>query len=311
MRKRCVIRPSGAPFAAAPRRGDFRLCSKLEGFSTLGLELGPARFLLKHRSGMQHTQTHTSPSKSSLARAHEGRSPRPRHSVTVLRPAYQSIALDAADLDALLALARAHGSAEAQRQAARLRTLVGPESSLEPHIDALLARAGDLEQAERMALTDPLTGIGNRRAFADQLRRELARARRTHAPLAVLLLDLDDFKAINDRYSHAAGDQALRLAARSARQVTRQEDFVARLGGDEFAVLLPGTDAELARTIGERIRARLSSMSGAGPTLRVSFGLAVSNPNCTGAHALLAAADRELYRDKAARKSTAPMLVSA
>jgi predicted signal transduction protein with EAL and GGDEF domain len=106
------------------------------------------------------------------------------------------MSLDAADLDALLALARAHSAAEAQRQAARLRSLVGAGSSIEPHIDALLARADEIEHARQLAMTDALTGIGNRRAFADQLRRELARARRSGSSLAVVLIDLDEFKSV-------------------------------------------------------------------------------------------------------------------
>jgi diguanylate cyclase (GGDEF)-like protein len=152
-------------------------------------------------------------------------------------------------------------------------------------------------------MTDALTGVANRRAFADQLRRELARARRSGSSLAVVLIDLDEFKSINDHFSHATGDQVLRLAARSMRQVTRQEDFVARLGGDEFAVLLPGADGRLAHAIGERIRARFASMGEARLRLRLSFGLAVLDPSCASAQALLATADRELYRDKAERKS--------
>lgn len=256
---------------------------------------------------MQATQTTRSDSKLLTSKARRERLRRHAthacHSGAIARSAATTIALDAADLEALLALARAHGSLEAQREAARLRTLVGQNSEIEAHIDALVDRAEELEQAERLALTDVLTGIGNRRAFAEQLRRELARARRTHAPLAVVLIDLDDFKAINDRYSHAAGDHALRLAARAVRQVTRQEDFVARTGGDEFAVLLPGTHVELARTIGERIRTRFAELGGNGPQLRLSFGVAVLGDESSSAHALLASADRELYRDKAARKS--------
>jgi diguanylate cyclase (GGDEF)-like protein len=273
-------------------------------------------FLARQIASMQSAHSSKLAPKESTTRAHKVRwLPRDAHarprSATVARPAAPHITLDAADLDALLALARAHDAAEARRQATRLRTLVGNGSSLEPAIDAIVARADDFEHARRLATTDALTGVGNRRAFVEQLRRELSRARRTRAPLAVLLLDLDDFKAINDGFSHATGDHVLRLAARAAKQVTRQEDFVARFGGDEFAVLLPGADGELARSIGERIRARFASMSDAKLSLRLSFGAALLDAGCGSAQALLAAADRELYRDKAARKSLAALVASA
>jgi diguanylate cyclase (GGDEF)-like protein len=217
------------------------------------------------------------------------------------------VTLDVADLDALLALLQAEDPTEVQRCASNLRALLGSERlRFEAHIDALLARADELQRVRRLAVTDPLTGVANRRAFGETLRRELARAHRSRKPLAVLMFDIDDFKAINDTLSHAAGDQALRVVARTARQLTREGDLVARIGGDEFAVMLPETGSEEARAIGERIRARLASESGHGPPLRVSLGLASEYPPPASALTLLATADADLYRDKAVRKSLAP-----
>src|SRR3712207_4793497 len=97
------------------------------------------------------------------------------------------------------------------------------------------------------AATDPLTGLLNRRAFGQRCARELARARRTGEPFAALLLDVDDFKQINDHHGHAAGDEALVELAAMLERDLREVDTVARIGGDEFAVLLPATgvaDAE-------------------------------------------------------------------
>ncbi len=106
----------------------------------------------------------------------------------------------------------------------------------------------------RQALTDELTGLVNRRRFIEVLDAEITRAGRLDATLSLLLADLDDFKRINDRFGHAAGDHALRTFADLLRGQMRGIDTAARLGGEEFGVLLPGTDLEGAFVVGERIR---------------------------------------------------------
>jgi diguanylate cyclase (GGDEF)-like protein len=212
--------------------------------------------------------------------------------------------LHAADLEALLALVRSHDTADAQVQAARLRTLLGQTAEcLEPHIRALIERTAELQRTKELAMTDALTGVANRRALNDALRRELARAERSGESVAVLLFDIDAFKAINDMLGHAAGDRALRLVARCLQHVTRQGDLVTRIGGDEFAVLLPDIDIPGARAIGERTRRALAHAGESGPRVQVSFGLALAAPGSLSGTALLAAADADLYRDKAARKT--------
>jgi diguanylate cyclase (GGDEF)-like protein len=220
------------------------------------------------------------------------------------------VTLDATDLDALLELLRAEDLADAQQCAGRLRTLLGQEGSLlEAHVAAALSRTAELQHAKRLASTDALTGVANRRTFVDALRRELARTQRSPGSISVLMFDIDGFKSVNDSQGHAAGDQVLRLFGRCAREPTRKGDLVARLGGDEFAVMLPATRAEEARAIGERIRARFEHAQARDPRLSVSLGVAETKRPCADALALLATVDAALYRDKAARKARAAAAV--
>jgi diguanylate cyclase (GGDEF)-like protein len=173
-------------------------------------------------------------------------------------------------------------------------------------MNALRERMAELERARHLAATDPLTGLANRRAFGEAVRRELARAERAGTPLAVVMLDIDDFKHINDELGHGAGDEVLRAVSRAAREGTRKGDIVARLGGDEFALLLPDADQVKAQAIGERIRMDIANMTArdGGPShVGVSIGIAVTRGRELSVHGLLAAADRDLYRDKHERKA--------
>jgi diguanylate cyclase (GGDEF)-like protein len=208
---------------------------------------------------------------------------------------------------ALTQLAQARSLRDAQRLAARVRGMPGiAGSELEPLIVALLARAKEIEQLRRLAGRDELTGIANRRTFNDALRRELARTRRDHRPLAVLLFDLDGLKEINDELGHPAGDEALRRVARHGSEALRNGDMLARLGGDEFGVVLPNTDELQARAIGHRIRALLANQRVDGMPVRLSLGVAVTSGEDSSEGALLLAADADLYNDKHARKSLRP-----
>jgi diguanylate cyclase (GGDEF)-like protein len=112
---------------------------------------------------------------------------------------------------------------------------------------------GAQDELEHLAHHDPLTGVANRRLFEKALPRELARAQRHGAPLAVIVLDLDKFKEYNDENGHAAGDQLLQIAARGWTNVLRAEDLVARLGGDEFVALLPGCAPAEAERVAQRL----------------------------------------------------------
>jgi diguanylate cyclase (GGDEF)-like protein len=110
-----------------------------------------------------------------------------------------------------------------------------------------------LQELRREARSDPLTGLKNRRSFEEDLRRELARSRRQGTPGAMLMIDLDHFKQVNDTRGHPAGDRLICEIATILRRRVRQSDVLARLGGDEFAVVLPGADAEEARLVAESI----------------------------------------------------------
>ena len=123
---------------------------------------------------------------------------------------------------------------------------------------ALSAVKKALEAAKRSARTEPLTGISNSRAFSEVVSREIDRARRYSHSLSFAYIDLDDFKAVNDRFGHSVGDILLQAVAHSIKKDIRETDTVARLGGDEFAILLPETGPKAARLFIERIRDRLS-----------------------------------------------------
>jgi diguanylate cyclase (GGDEF)-like protein len=150
-------------------------------------------------------------------------------------------------------------------------------------------------ELERLATTDELTGLANRRQFLLQLQRELASAIRYGSPLSLLLLDLDNFKLINDTYGHSAGDHALQLVAGKLEGCLRAPDLVARLGGDEFGVLLPRTTAAAAEVLASRLGDGVSQLPLPCP-LRVSIGWSTLKGD--DASELLEEADRCLYRAK-------------
>ncbi len=165
-------------------------------------------------------------------------------------------------------------------------------------VELKLSRAEATERlavARRLAVTDPLTGLGNRRAFTDRLDAEVARAGRGEDPrLALALLDLDGFKAVNDRDGHAAGDAALVTLAEALADEVRSGELLARIGGDELALLLPGSGSVQAAAAAERLRAAVLA-AGAGVTL--SAGVGAWKPGMS-AEDLTRAVDRALYAAK-------------
>jgi diguanylate cyclase (GGDEF)-like protein/PAS domain S-box-containing protein len=153
------------------------------------------------------------------------------------------------------------------------------------------------EQAQLLAITDPLTGLGNYRRLLDVLHAEIERSGRTGRPFAVLLLDLDGLKKINDRYGHLAGSRALCRLGDVLRVFCRAIDTAARYGGDEFAVILPETTAGAAGYVASRIRERLAT-DDEQPALSASIGVAAYPQDGETIEALLQTADRELYEMK-------------
>lgn len=199
----------------------------------------------------------------------------------------------AGDLDART---RVGGNDEAARLGAGLDRLVG-----------------DMREAQRLSITDPLTGLGNLRRLREALHHEVERAARFRRCLGVLMLDLDHFKAVNDGHGHRAGDDVLVELARRVRAAVREVDLTFRQGGEEFVVLLPETDVAgsltAARRIGEAIREtpfRLIGRDGTALSLpiTVSIGVAVYPRHAGTAAEVLDAADRALYEAKDAGRDT-------
>lgn len=151
----------------------------------------------------------------------------------------------------------------------------------------------------RLALTDPLTGVANRRCFMEQLEKELERMHRYGEPLSVLILDVDRFKQVNDRHGHAMGDSALRHLAELAKGLLRRNDLFGRLGGEEFGILLPGAARTGAQDFAERYRQHVEAQPAPGGLgLTISVGVTECVPEDIQPDQPLARADQALYRAK-------------
>jgi len=151
---------------------------------------------------------------------------------------------------------------------------------------------------QKMALTDPLTGMANRRAFDQALGREIEKTKRTQSLFSLLILDIDHFKAINDRHGHATGDSVLKTVARILLSTSRRIDFAARLGGDEFAVLLPETSEGEAPYVVRRIQRMLDDHNQTAEVpISISIGARVVDPRSP--ETIMEQADRAMYQVKA------------
>jgi diguanylate cyclase (GGDEF)-like protein len=165
-----------------------------------------------------------------------------------------------------------------------------------------------LERVERLSREDPLTGLANRRCWDEQVALACEESQRSGDPLAVVLLDVDRFKEINDRLGHAGGDEALRWVATVMTERVPESGLVARIGGDELAMLLPGMTSHQAAGLAERVRHDVQLrriVDDDELRLTVSQGVAVVHGAAATAHTLMQDADRALYRAKGTRDSVA------
>jgi diguanylate cyclase (GGDEF)-like protein len=186
--------------------------------------------------------------------------------------------------------------------------LVGPQIALALERAAWQQRAN---QFQLMSITDPLTGLHNRRYMEARLAEELSRSRRYDYPMSFMMIDIDDFKLYNDRNGHQAGDRALEIVAQCLRAALRKVDVASRYGGEEFSILLPQTDLQEAGVIADRIRRRISETKfphgNAQPlgSVTVSIGLSSYSAALDSAEAVIRAADRALYHAKSHGKNRA------
>jgi diguanylate cyclase (GGDEF)-like protein len=157
------------------------------------------------------------------------------------------------------------------------------------------------ERLRRLAVSDPLTGLANYRQLVAALEREISRSSRTDRPFAVLLMDMDGLKGINDQFGHLVGSLALRRVAETLLGSGRGIDTAARFGGDEFALVLPETGDAAAWHVARRVAERVAR-DGEQPAISVSVGVAVYPRDGATLETLLSAADRSLYETKARRR---------
>ena len=171
------------------------------------------------------------------------------------------------------------------------------------HNQVIAESVGELRKIERHANTDALTGLSNRHTMNEKFGREINRCIKNNSPIALIMIDVDNFKCFNDRFGHVAGDRALSAVASILKRQFRPRDLLVRYGGDEFAVLLPDVDLELATTIANRVRSSVSGDTGESDDsliqipIRISMGVAILKKGQSLSD-LIKDADAALYRAK-------------
>jgi diguanylate cyclase (GGDEF)-like protein len=203
-----------------------------------------------------------------------------------------------------------YGVIQAFRTTRSFSSIYSQEELMARLTEAMAGTQSALEEVQRsnqklesLADTDPLTGAGNRRQFLAHIGSEIARAKRSGAPLSLLSLDLDHFKTVNDSRGHIIGDEVLCGFVRKCREAIRPYDSVARVGGEEFMVLLPGATLDAAYVVGERLRLAIESSVfdvGKRPSINMTISIGVSELGRDGdtLDDFLRAADKRLYRAK-------------
>jgi len=196
---------------------------------------------------------------------------------------------------------REHGQKEAiqrQKTQQQLDDLVDKIKDMESESCELKSK---LKIANTRALRDTLTGLPNRNAYNERLETELARWKRYHSPLSLIIWDIDHFKNINDSYGHKAGDKVLLLIAKQLSDHSRATDFISRFGGEEFTMLLPNTDSKSALILANQLRQTIEktgfNASGASVAITISCGITEFTPNDTDESAF-ERADQALYQAK-------------
>jgi diguanylate cyclase (GGDEF)-like protein len=179
------------------------------------------------------------------------------------------------------------------------RRVVAMVQQFASHSGLALRNAWLLQQVQRMADTDALTGIANRRTFQSLLEREVSRAARNGEQVTLVMIDLDHFKAINDTHGHQTGDEVLRITAQTLAKICRDFDVPARYGGEEFAAILPSCSSKESLVVAERLRKSISEADMPIP-VTASAGVATFPAHASDPEKLIAAADEALYESKRA-----------
>jgi len=177
---------------------------------------------------------------------------------------------------------------------------IAPQIAVAVDRMALREKAGEYAQ---LSITDPLTGLLNRRYIEERLTEEINRSERSGEPVSFMMLDVDEFKSYNDRYGHPAGDEALEMIGQILRENLRGADVAARYGGEEFSVLLPETNTEEAQAIAERIRRHVEETKFPKRKVTTSIGIASLGGNVNSVRELISAADTALYQAKRAGRN--------
>lgn len=165
--------------------------------------------------------------------------------------------------------------------------------------------AARVHELDALATTDALTGIANRRTFQARLEAEFSRTNRYHIPLALMIIDVDHFKSINDTFGHQAGDDVLKMMGLLLASNFRNTDLVARYGGEEFAVILINADQTAATEVAERLRVRIEAEQWPHRDVKVSIGIASWGPGADSPSALIGQADKALYFSKKSGRNRA------
>jgi diguanylate cyclase (GGDEF)-like protein len=184
------------------------------------------------------------------------------------------------------------------RRAGRVeRRVVAMATQFASHAALALRNSWLLQQVQKLAETDGLTGLANRRTFQTTLERELSRAARSGDPVTLLMLDIDHFKSLNDRHGHQAGDEVLKLVSEVLASACRDFDTAARYGGEEFAVVLPACSSAESLVVAERLRETIAEIEAVAP-ITGSAGVATFPTHAGDPESLIKAADEALYESK-------------